>query len=693
MNTEIKPPSHPQMHPSFFMPSYMMPPIFAAAPGMNMIQIDSINDNNNNKTNNAGITLPSLTDNNLQIHNNKKKTKRRSRKRNIDQVGIKNLSAQSLPNKRQKISHNSNNNTRRRYNTRSTTKNKQKNGVEDILSQLNENKSQFPPTSPTVSACDDDEENEERLMAQYAFDTHTSDKDLEPIVIETLKALGEAMARREYFVSGTECHCYLKCLYCGSTAYPPKEKQVPHLQSCMLVMLYRTMTRCAAPSLLAQAFDFSTNEAEQTQNNNMHSNYHHHPNQSHANNTHAINPNYQPTPVVNNGNNHNNNNNNNHNKPHRQNVPIPPIPPIPNLHQQQPQIPTIPKLAGPPISNMPQHTSHPQPLQIPPIPASLPPIPPIPFHQGHNGNTINSNNHRQNNNNGNNGGLQPHPDNDTLSIGPPTFNDSMSMIAPYTRRNSSGSFTLVRSDHCDSFNGFIGPFNSLIISPTIPAPSPNPPITTRGALQPHPDNVSNGDTASIHSTNSNTTSNVDTQSNHSNQSNPNHNNGDNINNNNNNNGGRRSRSGSFTFIPVAFSNPAPDVTGNNNDNNNDNNQSPLPIQNRNGSFGMVSMTSMNGIGGGCMSPMPIISSGTLTSSGYGAFPGSGGMFSNRSNSATSQLLKGFAFGNISIGSITNDDDNNNKTKRDNNNNNKSNDDNISQASDEGSVKTQKIEDD
>ena len=413
--------------------------------------------------------------------------------------------------------------------------------------------------SPTVSA-DDEDDNTDRIEAQYGFNELTSDQELKPLVIESLRMLGEAMGRREYFVSDMQCHCYLRCLYCGSTAYPPKEKHVQHNASCMLSIIYQNITKCVAPPLLKQAFNFIEEDFG---------------NLNHLNNHNLTN-----------------------------------IPSISNLNK---------------INNLNSHNPN-----IPPIP-----IPPIPSLANLSNNNMNDNNMRS---------TDPLPA-DLLSI------------APYSRRNSSGSFSLIRQDQCDSFNGLIGPYNSLTLIPGMsPSQSINKNINSLAATSTHPDNVSNADTQSIHSTNSNNTI-------QSSLNNTNHlqNNNKNLNintkaNNNCNKNGRRSRSGSFTFIPVSSSNNNNNNSTNNTNNNHNHNtlDSLLLPQSRNSSFGnMLSM--------GCMSPMPLFNnasfSGNLSTSGYGAFPDNSG------------LLKQFSFSNLESLNLLNQDIKS-EDKKINHNNNK-----------------------
>lgn len=110
-----------------------------------------------------------------------------------------------------------------------------------------------------------DNKSQRDLVAHYTFNETSTDKVLGPMVVESLRTLQEAMGRREYFVSGTECHCYLKCLYCGQTAYPPKEQVVQHSDECLLSMIYGNMTRCVAPQVLQQALHLNADGTDTRQ--------------------------------------------------------------------------------------------------------------------------------------------------------------------------------------------------------------------------------------------------------------------------------------------------------------------------------------------------------------------------------------------------------------------------------------------
>eukprot|EP01083_Nonionella_stella_P119436 357024_1 len=309
----------PQVMP-LSLPSFIMPPLFATAPGMNMIQIDATE--NVKQTVPHPLTLPLLIDT--------VKGKKRGRKRNAEEAKMDSNHALGS-NKRQKRSKKQIRIERkRRPTTRSMTKDND--------------------PSPIASAESGDN------VEKYGFNQDTSDKILEPMVIETLRMLGEAIGRREYFVSGSECICYLKCLFCGSTAYPPKEKKVKHVKGCLLSILYHNITQCVSPRVLLQAFDLNPPDFPTIDLNDLHTN---------NNNHNPINLLNMPT---------------NNDLPPKLPDSIPPLPNISELH-----VPVIPEME----------------------------------------------------------------------------------IAPYSRRNSSGSFSLVRSDRCKSFNGLIAPFNTLLdITPT-----------------------------------------------------------------------------------------------------------------------------------------------------------------------------------------------------------------------------------
>merc|ERR1712013_250732 len=74
--------------------------------------------------------------------------------------------------------------------------------------------------------------------------------ELERMCVSVLRLL---VPRRDYFVSGVECHCFLRCLCCGSVAYPPTQKHIAHSDGCLFSKLFHEFTKCSPPQILARA--------------------------------------------------------------------------------------------------------------------------------------------------------------------------------------------------------------------------------------------------------------------------------------------------------------------------------------------------------------------------------------------------------------------------------------------------------